>query len=564
MLKDDRAAVIDFDSTAKVLQPLTRDLDAVSSAIVKIDSWGRTAVDEGIRAGLSELEQSPEDRARVIVLLTDGQNDSHPFDQGVLEQAVGAGVTIFTIGLGNDVDKPLLEQIAGRTGGRFYHVRTAEDLPKAFERVNASMGLPDTDGDGLSDLEEQRYGTQPLKRDTDGDGIEDDREIYSLYLAPLKPDAHLTSSTEWAVDYHKGRTLGSDCAEIENLSDIRRCLNTVPFRLGQAVADAVDAGQGMIDAALASGDFALGFMGAVADHVADLTENPRYRIQAYYDADDSEALRRGAEAGDALMGFVLQTILDLGEAGTVIAYAFGQNLTMDDLRAYMDMQPGAFQYGRKANDVFKLLVGAAEIISGVATIFASITAATGGAVGGVVGAIPTGGVSLVAGGMVITVSAAGVAAGTAQVGAGAILMARGYKNLKAAAQGVPKGQGLNTHDHSKKLGKNLEEAGHKKPGEDYDAAHIVPSTWKRTPAGDRARAVLAKVGIDVDAAENGVWLPRRFHQGRGIHTNRAMDYIARQVIDAEQAGKTLLDKRTRVIDALRDIADDLRAGVIPW
>ena len=35
----------------------------------------------------------------------------------------------------------------------------------------------DSDGDGLSDVEERRLGTNPYNKDTDGDGIDDLMEI---------------------------------------------------------------------------------------------------------------------------------------------------------------------------------------------------------------------------------------------------------------------------------------------------------------------------------------------------------------------------------------------------
>jgi parallel beta-helix repeat protein/predicted outer membrane repeat protein len=46
----------------------------------------------------------------------------------------------------------------------------------------------DTDGDGLTDLEEYMYGTNPSDRDTDGDGLEDGDEIEIYGTNPTDPD----------------------------------------------------------------------------------------------------------------------------------------------------------------------------------------------------------------------------------------------------------------------------------------------------------------------------------------------------------------------------------------
>ncbi|TAL19964.1 hypothetical protein EPN90_02020 [Patescibacteria group bacterium] len=46
----------------------------------------------------------------------------------------------------------------------------------------------DTDGDGLTDAEEQSFGTDPSKTDTDGDGLTDFEEVRTWQTDPLNPD----------------------------------------------------------------------------------------------------------------------------------------------------------------------------------------------------------------------------------------------------------------------------------------------------------------------------------------------------------------------------------------
>ena len=48
---------------------------------------------------------------------------------------------------------------------------------------------PDTDGDGLSDLDEVNiFGTDPFVSDTDGDGLSDGDEVLTWFTDPLDPD----------------------------------------------------------------------------------------------------------------------------------------------------------------------------------------------------------------------------------------------------------------------------------------------------------------------------------------------------------------------------------------
>jgi len=49
------------------------------------------------------------------------------------------------------------------------------------EDAKALKGSQDSDKDGLTDADEMRYGTDPLKSDTDGDGFKDGDEVKAGY-----------------------------------------------------------------------------------------------------------------------------------------------------------------------------------------------------------------------------------------------------------------------------------------------------------------------------------------------------------------------------------------------
>ncbi|MDD4016465.1 MAG: outer membrane beta-barrel protein [Kiritimatiellae bacterium] len=59
----------------------------------------------------------------------------------------------------------------------------------AADSVAVAEGLPkDSDGDGLTDEEEAKLGTDPFNKDTDGDGLTDGDEVKVYKTNPLNPD----------------------------------------------------------------------------------------------------------------------------------------------------------------------------------------------------------------------------------------------------------------------------------------------------------------------------------------------------------------------------------------
>jgi len=86
---------------------------------------------------------------------------------------------------------------------------------KHTEHVTSDPNSTDTDGDGLSDYEEWKLGTNPLSVDTDGDGLSDYEEVKKLKTSPTRADTDgdgLTDYMEvhgWYV-WSEGKWVSSD------------------------------------------------------------------------------------------------------------------------------------------------------------------------------------------------------------------------------------------------------------------------------------------------------------------------------------------------------------------
>ncbi|WP_291652063.1 VWA domain-containing protein [Clostridium sp.] len=198
---NDKAAVIDFDSSAKVNCSLTTDKTVIKNAIDKIDDSGGTDLGAGVKAALEQLKTSTS-KAKYIIMLTDGEGS---YNHNLTQQAINQGVKIYTIGLGSSIDVNLLKNIAESTGGKYYHASTASDLSGIFEETSEETVdlTKDTDGDGLSDYHEKRgvrINTNWIKTeydnpDTDGDGLKDGEELiyinkyFQMKTNPLSSDS---------------------------------------------------------------------------------------------------------------------------------------------------------------------------------------------------------------------------------------------------------------------------------------------------------------------------------------------------------------------------------------
>ncbi|MEM9565940.1 MAG: VWA domain-containing protein [Actinomycetota bacterium] len=182
--RPNRAAIVDFDGTAQLLQGLTTDRAALLAALASIDASGGTNIGLGVEVALDELDAAGDATSEpVIVLLTDG---SGTYRDSLTDRAITAGVTIFTIGLGDAVNDGLLQGIATATGGRYFPIDDAESLEDVFVDIGGGFGGVDTDEDGLSDCEEvtgmtawdgTTYFSDPDDPDSDDDDLPDGIEI---------------------------------------------------------------------------------------------------------------------------------------------------------------------------------------------------------------------------------------------------------------------------------------------------------------------------------------------------------------------------------------------------
>lgn len=132
LLPETWIGVVVFDHMADIFIPLQRNANPreIADRIRTIRAMGGTRIQPALELGYDMLSEVDLQR-RHMVLLTDGIShdpDMQRFVQKMAEQ----GVTITTIGVGEQIDDLQLSMIAEGTGGEFYHVRNPRILPRVL------------------------------------------------------------------------------------------------------------------------------------------------------------------------------------------------------------------------------------------------------------------------------------------------------------------------------------------------------------------------------------------------------------------------------------------------
>ena len=127
----DKIGVITFDQEFRWIVPLAaaNNVPHVDGLIDGITAGGGTRIYPALNGAFQAIRSEPATRKHII-LLTDGV--SPPGEMPQLEkEAAAAHISISCIGVGDDVDKMFLEEIATNTHGRSYFI---ED-PKKIEQI---------------------------------------------------------------------------------------------------------------------------------------------------------------------------------------------------------------------------------------------------------------------------------------------------------------------------------------------------------------------------------------------------------------------------------------------
>jgi Ca-activated chloride channel homolog len=164
---DDRIGLVTFGSRAATRVPITYDRRITEGILdrAELGEHGNgTAIGHALATSVNRLRTS-KTRSRVIILVTDGVNNSGSIEPRVAAQlAAQSGIKVYTIGVGSEgpvplpvkrqnpftgqietiythirgeLDEPTLSAIAEMTGGEFYRATEPRALARVLQRIDA-------------------------------------------------------------------------------------------------------------------------------------------------------------------------------------------------------------------------------------------------------------------------------------------------------------------------------------------------------------------------------------------------------------------------------------------
>jgi len=157
----DRIGLILFSGSSFTKAPLTLDYSVLKQFIKPVKSGiieDGTAIGMAIANSVNRLKQSKA-KSKIVILLTDGVNNKGLIDpQTATELAVAEKIKIYTIGLGrpglynmevndpyygrrtmrvkSEIDEKLLQEVAGKTGGKYFAARNEEELNHIYGEID--------------------------------------------------------------------------------------------------------------------------------------------------------------------------------------------------------------------------------------------------------------------------------------------------------------------------------------------------------------------------------------------------------------------------------------------
>jgi Ca-activated chloride channel family protein len=149
---DDIFSLVTYDDQTDLLIPPERvggrdHREELKARIHRIQAGGSTALHAGVTLGAKQVRRFFEkERVNRVILLSDGIANVGPSSTSDLSrlgrELRGDGISVSTVGLGDDYNEDLMTALAEASNANYYYVKDAEKLPGIFaEELGAARAL---------------------------------------------------------------------------------------------------------------------------------------------------------------------------------------------------------------------------------------------------------------------------------------------------------------------------------------------------------------------------------------------------------------------------------------
>ena len=147
---EDEFFLVQFNDSADLIQPFTKNLEDIQNRLTFTQSKGRTALLDAIYLGLHEMKKAKNPR-KALLVISDGGDNSSRYTEGEIRNLVReADVQIYAIGIYEPIaargrtpeeaqGQGLMTEIAEQTGGRQYPVDNLNELPDIAAKIGVEL-----------------------------------------------------------------------------------------------------------------------------------------------------------------------------------------------------------------------------------------------------------------------------------------------------------------------------------------------------------------------------------------------------------------------------------------
>lgn len=157
--KNDKIGLILFATNAYLQAPITYDKKSVEEILMTVDAGmagESTAIGDALGLALKTLRKSGDLDKKVIILLTDGENNDGSLNMAeAISLAQQEGIKIYTIGVGSDgslfqsifgfnlklgnsgIDEKSLQEIADATKGTYFRANETKALERIYRTIDS-------------------------------------------------------------------------------------------------------------------------------------------------------------------------------------------------------------------------------------------------------------------------------------------------------------------------------------------------------------------------------------------------------------------------------------------